>query len=90
MGGRTETEMRTLQFSDYERYAEEVRALVDASARKAALLILSGEIRRTLWCDQCIAPADQLASALMVEAVRIDADAMDALRVIIERSEVRP
>lgn len=79
----------TLTFSDYERYAAQVRALADDPARKAALLILSGEIRRTVWGDDCVSSATQLASALVTEAVRIDADALDALRVIMERCEVR-
>lgn len=77
-------------FADYECCAVMVRALADAPARKAALLILSSEIRRTVWCDDCIDSAAQLATALVTEAVRIDADALDAVRVLMACCEARP
>lgn len=76
---------RLLRLADYELFAVQVRALVDAAVRKAALLILYSEIRGIVWSDDTIGAADQLASSLAMEAIRIDANPLDALRVLITR-----
>ena len=77
----------TLTFAEYESYAVRARKVLDLPARKAALLILSSEIRGTVWTDDVAKRATLLAAALLVEAISIDARPLEALKVILRGAQ---